>query len=61
MTTDNLIFDEAHLDGEIQLARTSRHDNAIHRISRKCRQGRYDKYDGSVLGCFENHTYRETL
>jgi hypothetical protein len=34
---------------EIELAMTSRNDNAIHRISRKSRQGRYEKYDGSVL------------
>jgi hypothetical protein len=49
MTTDDLIFDEAHLDGQIELAMTSRYDNAIHRISRKSRQGQYEKYDGSVL------------
>lgn len=49
MTTDDLIFDEAHLDGGIELAMTSRYDNAIHRISRKSRQGQYEKYDGSVL------------
>jgi hypothetical protein len=35
MTTDDLIFDEAHLDGEIELAMTSHYDNAIHRISQK--------------------------
>jgi len=61
MTTDDLIFGEAHLDGEIELAMSSRYDNAIHRISRKSRQGRYEKYDGSVLRCFENHTYCENL
>ena len=38
MTTDDLIFDKAHLDREIELAMTSRYDNAIHRISRKCQQ-----------------------
>jgi hypothetical protein len=48
MTTDDLIFDKAHLDGN-ELAMTSGCENAIHRISRKSRQGRYEKYDGSVL------------
>ncbi len=51
MTTDDLIFDKAHLEGEmeIELAMISGYENAIHRISRKSRQGRYEKYNGSIL------------
>ncbi len=61
MTTDDLIFDEAHLDREIELGATSHCDNAIHRISRKSRQGRYEICDGNVFLCLGNHTYSEDL